>query len=185
MLPTHLCTPTLQNQAELLFSDLAEVMASESEAPSLPENSYSLFKTQIKYLISLHLCLPLSPRQSCGSLSGFPQTCPLEAFGRQNQEPDLQVTRSIQSRVRSRGHRRNRRGGRGTHKDMCKISLVSGFQTPRSSCSKLDMRATPEPTKQGASERTRRPQLPSWLHSPGSRLSAPGVLSRGTMSLGV
>lgn len=40
-------------------------------------------------------------------------------------------------------------GGQDTHKDMCRISLVSGFQTPRSSCSKLDMRATPEPTGQG------------------------------------
>lgn len=47
----------------------------------------------------------------------------------------------------------------GTHKDMCKISLVSGFQTPRSSCSKLDMRATPEPTKQGACERVCHPSF--------------------------
>lgn len=41
------------------------------EAPLL-ENSNLFFKTQIKCLISLHLCLSLTPRQSCGSFYGFP-----------------------------------------------------------------------------------------------------------------
>lgn len=34
-----------------------------------------------------------------------------------------------------------------THNDMLRISLVSGLHTPRSSCSKLEMRATPDPAK--------------------------------------
>lgn len=33
-----------------------------------------------------------------------------------------------------------------THNDMLRISLVSGFHIPRNSCSKFDMRATPDPT---------------------------------------
>lgn len=89
MLPTQLCTLALQNQAKLLFFPDLTVGRDDglcSEVPSLTENSYSFFKTQIKCLISLHLCLPLPTRQSCGSLSGFPQTCPLEASRRQDQE---------------------------------------------------------------------------------------------------
>lgn len=34
-----------------------------------------------------------------------------------------------------------------TYNDMLRISLVSGLHTPRSSCSKLDMRATPDPVR--------------------------------------
>lgn len=34
-----------------------------------------------------------------------------------------------------------------TYNDMLRISLVSGLQMPRSSCSKLDIRATPDPGK--------------------------------------
>lgn len=34
-----------------------------------------------------------------------------------------------------------------TYNDMLRISLVSGLHTPRSSCSKLEMRATPDPAK--------------------------------------
>lgn len=34
-----------------------------------------------------------------------------------------------------------------TYNDMLRISLISGFHTPRSSCSKLEIRATPDPGK--------------------------------------
>lgn len=34
-----------------------------------------------------------------------------------------------------------------TYNDILRISLVSGLHTPRSSCSKLDMRATPDPVR--------------------------------------
>lgn len=34
-----------------------------------------------------------------------------------------------------------------TYNDMLRISLVSGLHTPRSSCSKLEMRATPDPAQ--------------------------------------
>lgn len=73
-------------------------------------------------------------------------TCPLEASGEQNQGLRALSYQKYPTQDQARGHKRDRWGGRGTHKDMCKISLVSGFQTPRSSCSKLDMRATPAPT---------------------------------------
>lgn len=126
----------------------------------MPENSYSLFKTQIKCLISLQFCLPLLPRQSCGSpLWG------LLAMGSGSfWEAESGAETSKLPRVSNLGSGpegscacRRTEGRMGTHKDMCRISLVSGFQTPRSSCSKLDMRATPEPTGQGASEQARHP----------------------------
>lgn len=34
-----------------------------------------------------------------------------------------------------------------TYKDMLRISLVSGLHTPRSNCSKLEIRATPDPVR--------------------------------------
>lgn len=40
------------------------------------------------------------------------------------------------------GHRSEKE----TYNDMLRISLVSGLHTPRNSCSKFDMRATPDPT---------------------------------------
>lgn len=58
----------------LFFSDLTDGRGAVlcPEAPPLLENCNSFFKIQIKCLISLHLCLSLAPRQSCGSFYRFP-----------------------------------------------------------------------------------------------------------------
>lgn len=48
-----------------------------------------------------------------------------------------------------------------THNDMLRTSLVSGFQTPRNSCSKLDMRATPDPVSINRNNQQSGTDLPS------------------------
>lgn len=68
--PSILCALTPQSWAEsFLFSHLTGGRGAGlcPEVPPLPENSYSLFITRVKYLISLQLCLPLPPGQSPGS----------------------------------------------------------------------------------------------------------------------